>query len=119
MYICFCRSLCKLCRPQDDISFYRANGYLFVEDAISAEQLAKLQEITYDLMEQSRDVSESNDRYDLDEGHAPDNIRLTRIKLPHLQHPYYFDVLRNSRMTDVLTSLLGPNTALAVAVATA
>ena len=97
---------------QDDISFYRNNGYLFVEDAISAEQLAKLQEITYDLMEQSRGVTESNDRFDLDEGHAPDDIRLTRIKLPHLQNPYYFDVLRNSRMTDVLTSLLGPNTAL-------
>jgi ectoine hydroxylase-related dioxygenase (phytanoyl-CoA dioxygenase family) len=95
---------------QHDVEFYRDKGYLMVEDAVSADQLAKLREITYDLIDKSREIVESNDIYDLDEGHSANQPRLTRIKLPHQQHPYYWDVLKNSRMTGVLTSLLGPNT---------
>ncbi|MEO9903959.1 phytanoyl-CoA dioxygenase family protein [Nisaea sp.] len=96
----------------DDIAFYRENGYLMVEDAVSAEQLARLREITYALIEKSRAVSESDDVYDLDNGHSADAPRLTRIKLPHKQDPYYWDVLQDSRMTGVLTALLGTDTAL-------
>lgn len=96
----------------DEIAFYRENGYLMVEDAVSAEQLARLREITYALIEKSRAVTESDDVYDLDEGHSAAAPRLTRIKLPHKQDPYYWDVLKDSRMTGVLTSLLGPDTAL-------
>lgn len=92
------------------ISSYRENGYLLVEDAVSADQLDRLREITYDLIERSRNVTESDGVYDLDDGHCPEQPRLTRIKLPHRQHPYYWDVLRNSAMTEVLTSLLGPDT---------
>jgi ectoine hydroxylase-related dioxygenase (phytanoyl-CoA dioxygenase family) len=96
--------------PQEDIDFYRKNGYLMVEDAVTPEQLARLREITYRLIDQSRTLTQSDHRFDLDEGHGPNNPRLTRIKLPHRQDPYYWDVLRNSKMTEVLTSLLGPDT---------
>ncbi|WP_193181792.1 phytanoyl-CoA dioxygenase family protein [Nisaea sediminum] len=96
----------------DQIAFYRENGYLMVEDAVTTEQLEKLRAITYDLIEKSRAVTESGDVYDLDEGHSAERPRLTRIKLPHLRHPYYWEVLKTSRMTEVLTALLGPDTAL-------
>jgi ectoine hydroxylase-related dioxygenase (phytanoyl-CoA dioxygenase family) len=97
---------------QPDIDFYNEHGYLMVENAISQQQLTKLREVTYDLIEKSRPITESNGVYDLDEGHSPNQPRLTRIKLPHKQHPYFWDVLKNSRMTEVLISLLGPNTAI-------
>lgn len=97
---------------KDDVSFYNDNGYLMVEDAVTPEQLARLREITYDLIEKSRSVTQSNDVYDLDDGHTADAPRLTRIKLPHKQNPYYWDVLKSSRMTEVLNGLLGPNTAI-------
>ncbi len=93
-----------------EIEFYRENGYLMVENAVTDEQLARLREITYSLIDQSRPLTESDDRFDLDDGHGPNNPRLTRIKLPHKQDPYYWDVLKNSKMTEVLTALLGPNT---------
>ncbi|MEM9682072.1 MAG: phytanoyl-CoA dioxygenase family protein [Pseudomonadota bacterium] len=96
----------------DQIEFYRNNGYLMVEDAVSPAQLNELRAVTYDLIEKSRPVTESNDIYDLDEGHSPETPRLTRIKLPHKQHPVYWDVLRNSRMTEVLNTLLGADTAI-------
>lgn len=92
--------------------FYAENGYLLVEDAVSAAQLARLQEITGDLIEASRGVAESDDVYDLDEGHGPDAPRLTRIKIPHKQDPYFWEVLRDSAMTEVLGDLLGPDTTL-------
>ena len=92
--------------------FYADNGYLKVENAVTPEQLARLQEITYKLIDASRTVTESNDAYDLDNGHSAETPRLTRVKLPHKRDPYFWELIRNSRMTEVLTGLLGPHTAL-------
>ncbi|MBY6154812.1 phytanoyl-CoA dioxygenase family protein [Vannielia litorea] len=90
--------------------FYEENGYLMVEDVVDPEQLAKLQEITAEMIDASRDLTESDARYDLDKGHTAENPRLTRIKLPHLQNPYYWEILTKSRVTEVLNDLLGPDT---------
>jgi len=94
---------------QNQIDFYNENGYLLVEDAVTPEQLDGLRRVTYDLIDQSRNVTESDDRFDLDDGHSADNPRLTRIKLPHKIDPIYWDVLVNSRMTQVLNTLIGPD----------
>jgi ectoine hydroxylase-related dioxygenase (phytanoyl-CoA dioxygenase family) len=99
----------------DDVAFYRENGYLMVENAVTPAQLDALQRVTHDLIEKSRAVTESNDIYDLDDGHSAANPRLTRIKLPHKQHPVYQETLVNSRITTVLKTLLGPNVALSTA----
>lgn len=93
-------------------SFYEDNGYLLVEDVVSPTQLAKLQSITYDLIEKSRAITESDEIYDLDEGHTSQTPRLTRIKLPHKQDPYYWEILKNSGVTQVLNHLLGKDTTL-------
>lgn len=96
----------------DQKRFYAENGYVKVENAVTPEQLRRLRNITYALIEGSRGVVESDTRYDLDKGHSADNPRLTRIKLPHKQDPYFWEILRNSRMTEVLNDLLGPDTVL-------
>ena len=97
---------------QDQKDFYAENGYLKVENAVSPEQLERLRAITAGLIEASRAVSQSDEVYDLDRGHGPDSPRLTRIKVPHMQDPYYWEVLRQSAMTEVLGDLLGPDTVL-------
>jgi hypothetical protein len=94
---------------QDQVDFYHLNGYLKIEDAIPTEELAVLQELTADFIENSRSCTENNDLYDLDEGHGPETPRLTRIKLPHTQHPAYWQTLTSSRMTSILKRLLGPD----------
>ncbi len=99
----------------DEVAFYRANGYLMVENAVTPAQLDALRRVTYDLIDRSRSVTESDEVFDLDDGHSADRPRLTRIKLPHKQHPVYWDTLVNSRITDVLKTLLGPNIALSTA----
>ena len=97
---------------QEQKEFYAENGYLMVEDAVTPDQLARLRAITERLIDASRGVSESNEVYDLDKGHGPDAPRLTRIKIPHKRDSYFWEVLRNSAMTEVLTDLLGPDTAI-------
>ena len=95
---------------QEQKDFYDTNGYLLVEDAVTPLQLARLLDITDRLIDASRAVTESSDVYDLDDGHGPAAPRLTRIKIPHQRDPYFWDVLRQSAMTEVLTDLLGPDT---------
>ncbi len=96
-------------------AFYADNGYLLVEDVVTGAQLKKLQDITYRLIDESRKVSESNDRFDLDKGHSAAAPRLTRIKLPHKQDPYFWEILTQSKVTNVLTDLLGDDTTLITA----
>jgi ectoine hydroxylase-related dioxygenase (phytanoyl-CoA dioxygenase family) len=96
-------------------AFYADNGYLLVEDVVTGAQLKKLQDITYGLIDESRKVSESNDRFDLDKGHSAAAPRLTRIKLPHKQDPYFWEILTQSKVTNVLTDLLGDDTTLITA----
>jgi ectoine hydroxylase-related dioxygenase (phytanoyl-CoA dioxygenase family) len=90
--------------------FYDENGYVMVENVVTPEQLDRLRDITRGLIDASRTISESDEVYDLDAGHGPDNPRLTRIKLPHKRDPYFWEILKNSGVTEVLTDLLGPNT---------
>ncbi len=99
----------------DQKDFYHENGYLLVENVLTETELKKLQKITYELIDKSRTISESNEAYDLDEGHCADQPRLTRIKLPHKQDPYYWDILTKSKVTQVLTDLLGADTTLITA----
>lgn len=98
---------------QQELDAFDRDGYLLVKNAISAEQLAEMRAATAQLMDQSRAVSVSDHRFDLDEGHGPNTPRLTRIKLPHkLNRAAFWEPLLNSKMTEVLAALLGPNTML-------
>ena len=100
---------------REQIEFYHEHGYLLVENVLSDVELKTLQTITYDLIEKSKDITESNDAYDLDEGHSRHTPRLTRIKLPHKQDPYFWEVLTQSNVTRVLNDLLGEDTTLITA----
>lgn len=83
---------------KQQIEFYNEYGYLLVEDAVTPEQLARMREITYDFIEKSRAVSVSDDVFDLDDGHSAQSPKLTRIKLPHKQHPYFWEVAKNQEL---------------------
>lgn len=93
----------------EQIQFYEENGYLMVENAIDPEQLAHLQQVTTEFIEQSRECTENNELFDLDDGHTKQSPKLTRIKQPHIQHDVYWQTLVSDRMTSLLKDLLGPN----------
>ena len=91
------------------IESYFENGYLLVEDVVTPEQLQRMQGITHELIDRSRHMTKSNSLYDLDDGHSSETPKLTRIKLPHKQDPFFWDVLQNSGITEVLRQLVGAN----------
>ena len=97
---------------QDQKNFYDENGYLMVKNVLSKEQLTTMQNITYNWIESSKSVTESDSFFDLDEGHSKNSPRLTRLKLPHKADVYFWEVLKHSKITSVLNDLLGPNTLL-------
>ncbi len=92
--------------------FYAENGYLTIEDAVSPEALRAMREVAHEFIERSRGVSRSDEVFDLDEGHGPDSPKLTRVKLPHRQHPVFAEVLRSEGMKEHFRSFLGPNVVL-------
>ncbi|MGI9421518.1 MAG: phytanoyl-CoA dioxygenase family protein [Geminicoccaceae bacterium] len=96
----------------EQLAFYRENGYLKIEGAITGDLLERLRAVAFDFIERSRSVTETDDVFDLDEGHGPKTPRLTRIKLPHKQHPVFDEVLRSERMKGYFKDLLGPNVTL-------
>ena len=66
---------------QEQIDFYNENGYLGVENVLSAEEVADLQRATDEFVEKSREVTEHTDIFDLEPGHTSENPRVRRIKI--------------------------------------
>jgi ectoine hydroxylase-related dioxygenase (phytanoyl-CoA dioxygenase family) len=93
---------------REQIEVYRDQGYLLVEGVIDAPLLARLRDATEEMIERSRAVSASDAVFDLDDGHAPDRPRLTRVKVPHLNVPGFDQVLHAPGVKAVLQALLGP-----------
>ncbi|WGF88309.1 phytanoyl-CoA dioxygenase family protein [Marinivivus vitaminiproducens] len=93
----------------DQIAFYRENGYILVEDAIDGAMLDRLRALTYGLIDRSRSVSDSDDVFDLDEGHSAESPKLTRIKNPVQRDPAFLEVLRTEKVRGVLEDLIGPS----------
>ncbi|MGB1034758.1 MAG: phytanoyl-CoA dioxygenase family protein, partial [Primorskyibacter sp.] len=96
-------------------TFFAEQGYLKVTGAVTPDELSALQQVTRDLIAGAKGITGSNDVYDVDTGHTPEAPCLTRIKLPHKQHPLYDQILKRSGVTQVITDLLGPDTTLLTA----
>lgn len=91
-----------------DIAFYQEHGYLGVEGVFSAAEVAELQRVTDDFVEQSRQFTEHTDVFDLEPGHTPENPRLRRLKNPIAQHSVYDQTLRHPKVLAIVEQLIGP-----------
>lgn len=91
------------------IADYERDGFILVENAVPPDVLSLLQAVTFGLIEKSRQVTQNNDIYDLDEGHSKNNPRLNRIKTPHEVDAVYKEFLRSDAMLALIQPLLGEN----------
>ena len=94
---------------QEQINFYHTNGYIVVENVISAENVAELRRITDEFVEKSREVTEHTNVFDLEPGHTPEAPQLRRLKNPVVLHPIYDRMLRHNYILDSVAQLIGPN----------
>ena len=94
---------------QEQTDFYQINGYIVVENVISAKNIAELRKITDEFVDKSREVTEHTNVFDLEPGHTPESPQLRRIKNPVALHPIYDRILRHDYILDSVAQLIGPN----------
>jgi phytanoyl-CoA hydroxylase len=94
---------------QQDVAFYRDNGYLVVREVLSRSEVEELRRVTDEFVEKARAVSTHDEIYDLEDSHAAVEPRVRRIKAPHLWHPTYAAMVRHPDILEVLKRLWGPS----------
>ena len=94
---------------EEQIQDYHANGYIGVEEVLSSQELEDLQRVTAEFIEKSRDVTESDNVFDLEPGHSAEMPKLRRLKDPAKQHEIYDQMLRHETILNIVEQLVGPD----------
>ena len=97
---------------KDEINFYNDQGYLLVEDVISENQHKEMLALVDGFFEKSKMIRENDNIFDLEDGHSSDNPRLKRIKQPHQHSQFFWEIIKESKIEDILRDLLGDNVSL-------
>jgi phytanoyl-CoA hydroxylase len=92
----------------DQITSYRENGFLAVEDVFTAAEMAEARAVVDELVEQSRAVAGHTDVYDLEPGHSAARPRVRRLKAPIATHPFFGRLARSEKLLDLVAQLVGP-----------
>jgi phytanoyl-CoA hydroxylase len=92
-----------------DVEFYRREGYLVVPDVFSPEETEALRRTTDEMVAAATDLDAHNNIYDLEDSHRRGNPRVRRIKTPHLHHPVYAAASRNPKVIEILQRLINPS----------
>lgn len=93
----------------EQVAAYHRDGYVRVDPLLDPAEVARLQEVTDEFVERSRQVTAHSDVFDLEPGHTPQAPKLRRLKSPDRQHPVYDRVLRDKRILDLVEQLIGPD----------
>ena len=100
------------------IAAYWANGYAFVENALTPEQRDALVRDFAAWVEESRQhrqpygrTLDHRPRFDLEIDHSAERPALRRVASPVEISDAYLDVMRNNRALDAVAQLIGPNIA--------
>ena len=104
-----------LTREQTD-EFWR-DGYLLAPNAVSRQQLRRLQASIHEWVEESRahdapfgePTVDGRPRFDMGEEHCAERPAMRRVNNPSEIDAHYNDVMRNSAMLDMVADLIGPD----------
>lgn len=91
------------------IAHYEEHGYLVLERHLPDDIIAGLRAEIARFEEESRTMTASNDRLDLEDTHTPANPRLRRIKLPHTISDLVRDLLYSDHILAPARDLIGPD----------
>jgi len=88
---------------------YFENGYILLERIVPDEWIERLRAVTEEMVNRSREVTKSDEVWDLDENHTSDAPRLRRLSSPNDHHPVYWEYASQSVLADAMCDLVGPN----------
>jgi ectoine hydroxylase len=86
-----------------------AQGYLTLPNYVPERWLARLRAALAELMMRSRNVTQSDDTFILEEGHSAAHPRLHRVTSPQDQHPTFWEFMCDPVMTDLAADVVGPD----------
>jgi ectoine hydroxylase-related dioxygenase (phytanoyl-CoA dioxygenase family) len=95
--------------------FWR-DGYLLVENAVTPEQLAAMRKDFASWVEESKthtdaygETRDKRPRFDVESGHNVEKPALRRVASPTEVSPACLDVMRNAKVADCVSELIGPS----------
>jgi phytanoyl-CoA hydroxylase len=91
------------------IARYRETGYIVVEDILDKTLLSQARQIIAELVAGAAKVTQHDSVYDLEPTHRPEAPRVRRIKTPHVNHPFFWELARLPKLVTILEQLLGPS----------
>ena len=101
---------------QTQYDFFWENGYLMVENAVDDVLLQSLRDDFNAWVEESKrhtapfgDTFDGRPRFDVETGHSVTHPALRRVNAPIEVSKAYFEATTDSRMTDCIADLIGPN----------
>ena len=94
---------------EKDVETYRRDGVIVVPQVLDGGTLGKVRQVIAELVAGAAEVTEHNDVYDLEPGHARENPRVRRIKTPHKVHPIFDEIVRSAPVIDTHTHVLSPD----------
>ena len=80
-----------------------------LESIISDAWIAGLRAATDEMIEESRQITQSDEKWDLEDGHSFESPRLRRLSSPNDHHPAYWEYASRSIVPDIVADLVGPN----------
>ena len=92
-----------------EIAQYREDGYLVVEDILDKPLLSQARQIIAEFVAGAARVTAHDEVYDLEPSHRPEAPRVRRIKTPHSNHPFFWNLARLPKLLGILEQLLGPS----------
>ncbi|MEP7208590.1 MAG: phytanoyl-CoA dioxygenase family protein [Casimicrobiaceae bacterium] len=96
------------CLSERQRESYFQDGFLLLEEFISAEWLERLRASTRQLVEASRVITKSDSVFDLEPDHSAANPRLRRVSSPVDHDPVFWDYAAKSQLGDIVADLVGP-----------
>ena len=92
---------------KDQVDAYHRDGYLLIEGAVSDDWLDRLRAASDEFVEESRALTESNKKLDLDRDHSADQPRLRRLTSPVDHHQTFAEFTLQGPAAQVAIDLLG------------
>jgi len=88
---------------------YFGDGYLLLENVLDDAWVARLRQATEEMIEESRSITRSDAKWDLEDGHTAEAPRLRRLSSPNDHHPTFWEYASRSVVADIVADLVGPD----------
>jgi phytanoyl-CoA hydroxylase len=93
----------------DAIATYRRDGFVSVGEMFTPAEMAAMNDAADEFVDRARQLTSSDEIFDLGPDHRPGRVQLRRIRDPERHHRSFAEAHRHARLLDELAYLLGPD----------